>query len=83
MRLMAKYSSLDGRKRKVYTSKAELPEAQVLTAIHGAVTYGFPQKRNGCEVMAHDGLKRYTEKCEGIFVVPTIRTQPSLRAYDG
>ena len=41
MRLMAKYPSLDGRKRKVYMSKAELPEAQVLTALHVAVTHGF------------------------------------------
>ncbi len=31
---MVKYPSLDGRKRKVYMSKAELPEAQVLTDLH-------------------------------------------------
>ncbi len=59
---MAKYPSLDGRKCKVYMSKAELPETQVLTALHWAVTYGFPRKWNSCEVMAHDWLKRYTEK---------------------
>jgi hypothetical protein len=30
---MAKYPSLEGRQRKVYKSKAELPEAQVLTGL--------------------------------------------------
>ena len=44
MRLMGKYPTLDGRKCKVYMSKAFLPEAQVLTALHVAVTYGFPQR---------------------------------------
>ena len=39
---MAKYPSLDGRQRKVYMSKAELPEAQVLTDLHVSVTYGLP-----------------------------------------
>ena len=38
---MAKYPSLDGRKRKVYMSKAELPESQVLTVLHLTVTHGL------------------------------------------
>jgi len=38
---MAKYPSLEGRQRKVYMSKAELPENQVLTAISWAITHGL------------------------------------------
>ena len=38
---MVKYPSLDVRQCKVYMSKAELPEAQVLTALHTSVTYGL------------------------------------------
>ena len=38
---MAKYPSLDGRQRKAYMSKVELPETQVLTATRLAVTHGF------------------------------------------
>ncbi len=40
---MAKYPSLEGRQRKVHMSKAELPEAQVLTVLHETVTHGFMQ----------------------------------------
>ncbi len=38
---MAKYPSLDCRQCKVYMSKVELPEAQVLTELFRSVTYGL------------------------------------------
>lgn len=41
---MAKYPSLDGRKRKMYMSKAELPESQVLTDLWLSVTHGFSKE---------------------------------------
>ena len=38
---MVKYPNLDGRQCKVYTSKVELPEAQVLTVLLLSVAYGL------------------------------------------
>jgi len=39
--MIAKYPSLDVYQCKVYMSKAELPEAQVLTAPLLTITYGL------------------------------------------
>ena len=38
---MVKYPSLEGRQCKVYTSKVELLESQVLTTLFLLVTYGL------------------------------------------
>ena len=40
---MAKYPSLESRQCKVYKSKVELLEAQVLTALVVSVTYGLDE----------------------------------------
>jgi len=40
---MVKCPNLDGHQRKVYMSKAVLPEAQVLTIFHVIITHGLAE----------------------------------------
>ena len=51
---MEKYPILNGRQRKMWMSKVELPEAQVLMALHLAITYGFVGNIDSSEVVAHN-----------------------------
>ena len=50
---MEKYPILDGHQRKMCMSKAELPETQVLMALHSAVTHGLVGNNHSSEVVAH------------------------------